>query len=439
MKKLLISLAVLVAAFSIDSHAQGNVGVASSEITSTVAKLPPAASCKTDTSACIRIVTDGNSSTDCTTGTGSTRVQCSSNGTAWAALGGGGGSGFTAPSGWQVNPLGDQGNWATAGNWSLDNTVTLTADTTGTASLWNGTATITPAAGHDVKLNLYTANITGGGAGGGSDTYSNIYHQINYNINSGTAALGHAFGTVFRVGGTSTAGSVISQLTSLYASMGLTNQNGATTVMAVGDYEWDTLSGTGTISEMDTLKVGAPGAITGTPTVTASAILNLGDASAAAMPGTSKSSLAVGGIVSGKKAMVTITASNGAGLDNMLIVGSGAPSQIKGGLIVSAAVNTVASLFSGEDANDTFGVVVNGQNSFHFSYDGTGAFEWGVSTGAGSDFVLRSPGRSVNNIRINRTTGVLTWNDYKSSSGTRFLCVDSSGVMTASASACSGT
>jgi hypothetical protein len=59
-----------------------------------VAELPPAGS---NTNA-IFAVTDGASSSDCTTGGGSTYVQCKSNGTAWVAYSGGG-TGITALTG----------------------------------------------------------------------------------------------------------------------------------------------------------------------------------------------------------------------------------------------------------------------------------------------------------------------------------------------------
>lgn len=53
-------------------------------------------------------VTDGASSTDCTTGSGSTKVLCQSNGTTWAAVGGSGGGGFsmtTSGDGYTCLPL----------------------------------------------------------------------------------------------------------------------------------------------------------------------------------------------------------------------------------------------------------------------------------------------------------------------------------------------
>ncbi len=61
-------------------------GVGASAISeSTVAELPGA-----PPSGTIRIVTDGASATDCTTGTGSTRVLCNFDGSSWVALGGAG-------------------------------------------------------------------------------------------------------------------------------------------------------------------------------------------------------------------------------------------------------------------------------------------------------------------------------------------------------------
>lgn len=57
-------------------------------IEATVAELPAS-----PVSGTIRIVTDGASATDCTTGSGSTRVLCNFTGSAWEGLSGGGGSG----------------------------------------------------------------------------------------------------------------------------------------------------------------------------------------------------------------------------------------------------------------------------------------------------------------------------------------------------------
>lgn len=59
------------------------------QATFTVSTLPTASSWTNK----IALVTDGSAAGDCTTGSGSTRVLCVSNGTTWGAVAGGGGSG----------------------------------------------------------------------------------------------------------------------------------------------------------------------------------------------------------------------------------------------------------------------------------------------------------------------------------------------------------
>lgn len=167
MIKNLLCMAVLVTAFVIAAHGQGNIGVVSSEITSTVAKLPPAASCNsTGSSSCIRIVTDGNSSSDCTVGGGSTRVQCSSNGTVWSALGGSGGgiSGLTTsviPKATAATTIGDS---LLDDGLTTANTLTYSGAggfaTTGTLGSWTATEGTAPSgsAGKDIAYADSTAH-----------------------------------------------------------------------------------------------------------------------------------------------------------------------------------------------------------------------------------------------------------------------------------------
>src|ERR1700732_2407849 len=88
MKKLLISLGALgvlslstLAAQTVDSSPRAMVPF-------TVGTLPAAASWTNKTA----LVTDGASAGDCTVGSGSARVLCVSNGSAWAAVAGGGSS-----------------------------------------------------------------------------------------------------------------------------------------------------------------------------------------------------------------------------------------------------------------------------------------------------------------------------------------------------------
>jgi hypothetical protein len=53
----------------------------------------------------VYVVTDGTSSSDCTSGSGSSRSLCTSNGTSWVALGGGGGGGGGNPAGYSRTML----------------------------------------------------------------------------------------------------------------------------------------------------------------------------------------------------------------------------------------------------------------------------------------------------------------------------------------------
>ncbi|MDP9113433.1 MAG: hypothetical protein M3O20_07100, partial [Acidobacteriota bacterium] len=73
------------------------------QATFTVSTLPAASSWTNKTA----LVTDGSAAGDCTTGTGSTRVLCVSNGTTWGAVAGGGG-GTTYASGAAYWPFGNQ-------------------------------------------------------------------------------------------------------------------------------------------------------------------------------------------------------------------------------------------------------------------------------------------------------------------------------------------
>jgi len=100
----------------------------------------------------LAIVTDGNSATDCTTGTGSTRVMCHWNGSAWAAIGGGGGVGDPGSNGIAVR---------SALNTLIARTITGTA---GTVTVTNGDGVAgnpTLTTGNNVPLlngtNVFTA------------------------------------------------------------------------------------------------------------------------------------------------------------------------------------------------------------------------------------------------------------------------------------------
>lgn len=91
------------------------------------------------------IVTDGSTSSDCTTGGGANRVLCEYNGSAWASLGGGGGGGASA-----LNDLSD---------------VTITVAATGEVLRYNGSAwvdaTLVEA---DISDLAHTADQVGTGA-----------------------------------------------------------------------------------------------------------------------------------------------------------------------------------------------------------------------------------------------------------------------------------
>jgi hypothetical protein len=87
MRKLLLLLAGF-SLFALQAHAQANqnnFGGSSSSCITTVSKLSSSCGTKAGT---IASVTDGTTSTDCTTGGGSNTVACQYNGTVWAALGG---------------------------------------------------------------------------------------------------------------------------------------------------------------------------------------------------------------------------------------------------------------------------------------------------------------------------------------------------------------
>lgn len=65
-------------------------------------QLPAAATC----SGCMTVVTDAASTSDCTVGSGSSRSLCRSTGSAWEAIGGGGGSTGTCSAGQYVSEVG---------------------------------------------------------------------------------------------------------------------------------------------------------------------------------------------------------------------------------------------------------------------------------------------------------------------------------------------
>ena len=100
----------------------------------------------------LAIVTDGNSATDCTTGTGATRVMCHWNGSAWAAIGGGGG-------------VGDPGSNGIAVRSALNTLIARTiTGTEGTVTVTNGDGVAgnpTLTTGNNVPLlngtNVFTA------------------------------------------------------------------------------------------------------------------------------------------------------------------------------------------------------------------------------------------------------------------------------------------
>jgi len=136
----------------------------------TVANLPPAPPKGT-----VVIVTDGNTAKDCTTGTGSTRVQCHWTGSAWLALGDGAGTA-------------DHGDLA--GNLDDDHTQYVI----------DSNAASTPAAGSCTRAGeMYTDTTTASApvayvCGGASETPRNIgaqgdaYNQCSDGTNSCTAS-----------------------------------------------------------------------------------------------------------------------------------------------------------------------------------------------------------------------------------------------------------
>lgn len=117
--------------------------VVSRVLESTVAALPTGV-----TSGTVRIVTDGNSATDCTAGGGATRVLCNYNGSAWAAIGGsGGGDALTTDPLSQFAPT------------TSDELAGVISNETGTGALVFGTSPtlVTPALGTPASGTLTNA------------------------------------------------------------------------------------------------------------------------------------------------------------------------------------------------------------------------------------------------------------------------------------------
>jgi hypothetical protein len=301
-------------------------------------------------------------------------------------------------------------NWAKDGTNANDFVNTVTESVTGNQSLYKTTWTHTNtslASGNNIKGEDNSGTITVTAVA--NTTVAPFAYNI-HTINLVSGNLTHAFEFVNRVTGKSTAGQQIDQLTSGYFSLGTSALAGPLPLARIVDVAADAIDTSVTIGEFDFLATGAPAAITGGGGVTTFAGVKSGDFSVPNV-GTNYCMICSGGTPV-KKVSLFVYAGTPSNLDNMAIFETGSPVQMKGGLIVSAAVNTVLGLFSGEDANDTFGVVVNGQNSFHFSYDGTGAAEWGICHAVSSSFCIRRPGAGINDLVIDRTSGLIKMLNY---------------------------
>lgn len=180
--------------------------------TTTVASLPAASGATNQ----VYLVLDGASSSDCTTGSGSTRVLCSSNGTAWSPVAGGSGSG-ASPGGTSGqlqtnNGSGGFNGITISGDSTLNSTtgfmtntglqtkpVSATAPTTGQMLQFNGTqwapttingGTGTPGGStYDLQINS--------GAGTFNGSSGNLAYNSNKLFTVKTAAAGGQYWTAF--------------------------------------------------------------------------------------------------------------------------------------------------------------------------------------------------------------------------------------------------
>lgn len=174
MRRLLITAITTLAASSVLAQVGGVGGISPSAfpVQSTVSALPTA-----DGTQGIRIVTDGASSSDCSTGGGSTVVACIDTGS-WTALGSGGGGGsqnlfetIDAPAG--TDPVAD----------STTDTLTLAATSpvtiTGDASTDTLTFALTQNAGTDVTADLEEETHAPEHAAAGSDPVTITEAQVS--------------------------------------------------------------------------------------------------------------------------------------------------------------------------------------------------------------------------------------------------------------------
>lgn len=199
----------------------------------------------------------------------------------------------------------------------------------GTATLF-GSKTSGLAVGEDFKMLTTSGTVTGPAQVG--STWTPIYNTAVESVTTASSVLTHGFANVDRLTMTTAASTSVSLAATHYADMTISGNTGTIDEAAVASYSWQTASGAGTLTQIDTVTYGGPPVTTGGMVPTYSSVLNVADNS-----GSNAANFAdifLGGVPSGGIKTVIWIATPGTTLKNTIYSNpSGSSAYFQGGFI----------------------------------------------------------------------------------------------------------